>query len=188
MREKNLDTTTSENLLDQIKEMVLPCIQCGTCTASCPNAFAMDYTPRQLWRLVQTGMVDKIFASKTFIMCSSCYYCTLRCPRGLPLTKAMSLLTQMSRNLNPEPFRKSHLFYQEFIQSVRRHGRVNESEFMSLFFLSMKNPVLPFDYASLGIKLLKKRKVSIPVAGLLKKDPNGLGKIFDKVKELEEQA
>ncbi|MCL4458693.1 MAG: hypothetical protein M1136_07225 [Chloroflexi bacterium] len=28
------------------RENLLTCIQCGTCTASCPTAYAMDYTPR----------------------------------------------------------------------------------------------------------------------------------------------
>ncbi|MCK5096649.1 MAG: 4Fe-4S dicluster domain-containing protein [Desulfobacteraceae bacterium] len=168
--------------------MLRPCIQCGTCTASCPNTFAMDRTPRKLWRLVQAGMIDEVFKSKTFILCSSCYYCTLRCPRGLPLTRAMGLLTQVAQTQNPKPFKKSHRFYQEFIQSVRRHGRVNEAEFMSLFFLSMKSPILPFEYASLGMRLMQKKKVSIPNLNIWKKDRNSLEKIFNKIKELEEQA
>ena len=100
----------------------------------------------------------------------------------------MALLTQMAQTQNPEPFKKSHRFYQEFIQSVRRHGRVNETEFMSLFFLSMKSPVLPFEYASLGIKLMQKKKVSIPNLNIWKKDRNGLGRIFNKIREIEEQA
>ncbi len=183
-----LKTGTTKNSLSQVKEMLQPCIQCGTCTASCPNAFAMDYTPRKLWRLIQADMIDAVFKSKTFILCSSCYYCTLRCPRGLPLTRAMGLLTQIAQTQNPKPFKKSHRFYQEFIQSVRRHGRVNETEFMSMFFLSMKSPILPFEYASLGIKLLQKGKVSIPKPNIWKKDQNRLEKIFNKIKELGEQA
>lgn len=183
-----MDNATLENPLAQVKEMIQPCIQCGTCTASCPNSFAMDYTPRKLWRLVQTNRADLIFNSKTFTLCSSCYYCTLRCPRGLPLTKAMHLLTQASQTQNPKPFKKSQSFYGEFMHSVCRHGRVNEAEFMSLFFWSMKNPILPFDYASLGIKLMQKRKVSVPKLNFGKKDKNRLDKIFSKVKELEEQA
>jgi len=181
-----LDTTSTDKNLAKIKEMVQACIQCGTCTASCPNAFAMDYTPRQVWRLVQTDRSDIIFKSKTFILCSSCYFCTLRCPRGLPLTKAMKLLTQMSQTKNTGTYKKTHKFYQEFIKSVCRHGRVNETEFMSLFFWSMKNPMLPFSYASLGLKLMGKKKVSITDLNFLKKDQNNLNKIFDKVRELEE--
>ena len=183
MKKTDLNAAAAKKALIQVKEMVQACIQCGTCTASCPNAFAMDHTPRKLWRMVLTGNADAVFTSKTFILCSSCYYCTLRCPRGLPLTHAMGLLTQMARIQNPEPFKHSHRFYQEFLESVRRHGRVNETEFMSLFFWSMKNPILPFQYASLGMKLLQKKKISIPHPW--QKDQNGLEKIFNKVRELE---
>jgi len=49
--------------LAPVKEMVRACIQCGTCTGSCPNAFAMDYTPRHLWRMVLMGLKEEIFIS-----------------------------------------------------------------------------------------------------------------------------
>jgi len=32
--------------------LIRRCIQCGTCSSSCPTAYAMDYTPRRLWQLV----------------------------------------------------------------------------------------------------------------------------------------
>ena len=38
--------------LAPIQKMVRACIQCGTCTGSCPNAYAMDITPRAMWRRV----------------------------------------------------------------------------------------------------------------------------------------
>ena len=66
--------------LADVREMVQACIQCGTCTASCPNEFAMDLTPRRLWRMVLMDRTEAIFSSKTFILCSNCYTCTLRCP------------------------------------------------------------------------------------------------------------
>ena len=82
----------SSDLLAAVQEKVLACMQCGTCSGSCANSFAMDLTPRQLWRLAQLGEKEEIFNSKTFYLCSACYYCTLRCPRGLPLTEAMGAL------------------------------------------------------------------------------------------------
>jgi heterodisulfide reductase subunit C len=185
METSDFHATEGRNTLSRVKEMVQACIQCGTCTASCPNAFAMDHTPRMLWRMVLADKADAVFASKTFMLCSSCYYCTLRCPRGLPLTRAMGLLTQTARIQNPGPFKQSHRFYQEFLESVRRHGRVNETEFMFLFFWSMKNPVLPFKYASLGMKLLQKKKIALPLPW--QRDQHGLDKIFYKVRALEEQ-
>jgi Fe-S oxidoreductase len=65
------------------------CIQCGTCSASCPTAYAMDYTPRQLWRLVQLGFVEEVLNSHTFWLCTVCKSCQVRCPRGIGIMDAM---------------------------------------------------------------------------------------------------
>ncbi|WP_300461540.1 4Fe-4S dicluster domain-containing protein [Desulfobacula sp.] len=177
--------TTNDRLLamtETAKEMVGTCIQCGTCTASCPNTEFMDITPRHMWRLLLTDHMDAIFSSKSFIMCSSCYYCTLRCPRGLELTAAMSLLKQAASKLELKQFRRSSLFYKSFLDSVKKHGRVKEMEFMTQYFMAMKNPVLPFAYAVLGLKLLSKGKVhpEFPFGSKGK-----LTALFNKVAELE---
>lgn len=171
--------------LESIRAMVSACIQCGTCTGSCPNAFAMDKTPRHMWRMVLMGEEDSIFHSKTFILCSSCYYCTLRCPRGLPLTDAMNALKQIASEKNLSQYKQSTLFYKKFIESVRRHGRVREMEFMTLYFNALKSPLVPFRFASLGMKLLMKGKVSLQLPS---KGTAPLEKIFQKVAALEQAA
>ncbi len=171
------------NTLAPIRDMVNSCIQCGTCTGSCPNSFAMDLTPRQLWYNVLLGEKETIFHSKTFSLCSVCYYCTLRCPRGLPLTETMSALKQIAAKENLEPYKKSVCFYKSFMESVRRHGRVREMEFMTLYFLSMKNPFIPLKFAPLGIRLIGKGKVSLEIPS---KGIGALDTIFRKVQELED--
>ena len=168
--------------LATIREMVNACIQCGTCTGSCPNAFAMDLTPRQLWYNALMGEKETIFHSKTFSLCSVCYCCTLRCPRGLPLTEAMSALKQIAAKENLAPYKKSIRFYQSFMESVRRHGRVREMELITLYFLSMKNPFMPFQFAPLGLKLIGKGKVSFEIPS---KGNGALESIFRKVEALE---
>lgn len=183
------ETTTAVEMqlpdpLAPIQEMVRTCIQCGTCTGSCPNAFAMDKTPRQLWRMVLMGQKDVIFQSKTFALCSSCYYCTLRCPRGLLLTEAMGALKQIASRENLAKYRQSSLFYKSFIKSVRNHGRVREMEFMTLYFTSMKNPFVPFRFASLGMRLMLKKKISLQIPS---KGKRPLEAIFRKIEELEER-
>ena len=169
--------------LKQIKEMIQPCIQCGTCTGSCPNEFAMDFTPRHLWRLILMGEVDNIFESKTFSLCTSCYYCTLRCPRELKLTEVMSLLKQIAYKLNLLPYRSGLAFYKSFMNNVRKYGRVREAEMMTGYFLSLKNPLLPLKYTPLGLKLMVKRKIPlyIPSFG----STSSLETIFSKVERLE---
>jgi heterodisulfide reductase subunit C len=181
----NYETVSASEPLARIQEMIRPCIQCGTCTGSCPNVFAMDYTPRQLWRLVLLGQKDEIFHSKTFSLCSDCYTCTLRCPRGLPLTEAMDALKQIAAKESLVEYRDSIFFYKNFIRSVRRHGRVREMEFMTNYFATLKSPLAPLRFASLGIKLLVRGKVSI---NLFPKARFPLEKIFQKVNELEKHT
>ena len=172
----------TDQLLASVKEMVQTCIQCGTCTGSCPNAFAMDHTPRHLWRMVLMDKTDEIFHSKTFTLCSSCYYCTLRCPRGLELTDAMALLKQIAARRGLSQYKQSTLFYKNFMESVRRHGRVREMEFMTLYFAAMKNPLVPLRFTPLGMKLMSKGKVSLKIPS---KGSGALNAVFKKVEELE---
>jgi len=159
------------------------CMQCGTCTGSCPNASAMDYKPRQLWRMVQMGLRDEIFASKTFWLCSSCYYCTLRCPRGLPLTETIGALKRLAVAEGKLKDKKSTKFYKSFVDNVRRYGRVREMDMMTRYFLALRNPITPISFAPLGVKLIIKGKISPQMPNLF-----GAGKmdaIYRKVKELE---
>jgi heterodisulfide reductase subunit C len=180
--EKTDKAITASSDLAPIQAMIRPCIQCGTCTASCPNAFAMDHTPRQLWRLVMLEQKDEIFHSKTFSLCSDCYTCTLRCPRGLPLTEAMDALKQIAAREKLAEYKYNTLFYKKFMRSVRRHGRVREMEFMANYFTALRDPLMPFRYASLGIKLMAKGKVSLKWSP---KNQTPLEVLFQKVNELE---
>lgn len=185
---EHVSTTLHEPVIDSlaaIRNMVSACIQCGTCTGSCPNAFAMDLTPRQLWYNVLMGEKETIFHSKTFFLCSVCYFCTLRCPRGLPLTETMSALKQVAAKENLVPYKKSIRFYKSFMESVRRHGRVREVEFMTLYFLSMKNPLMPLQFVPLGMKLMGKRKVSFEIPS---KGNGALEPIFRTVEALEQNS
>jgi heterodisulfide reductase subunit C len=171
--------------LAAVRDMLQACIQCGTCTASCPNEFAMDATPRRLWRLVLMDRREAIFSSKTFTLCSSCYYCTLRCPRGLPLTDAMAALKRIATRQGFKQYRTSTCFCQEFINSVRRHGRVREMEFMALYMARLKSPLLPLRFTPLGLKLVVKGKVPLQLPS------RGQGKLealYRKVEALEQSA
>ncbi len=180
-RERAAETPVFSNDLAEIREMVSACMQCGTCTASCPNAFAMDYTPRQIWRLIQLGLTDDVFNSQTFWLCSSCYNCTLRCPRGLPTTKAMSALKRLGSEKGWGQSRKKSVFYRTFLDNVRKYGRVQETSLMMNYFLRMKDPLLPLSYTSLGLKLMGKGKLH-PAKSTHK---GRLEAMFNKVNQME---
>ena len=184
-QETRTQHTRLSKKLEAVAKMVQTCIQCGTCTGSCPNAFAMDATPRRLWRMVLMGKAEEVFRSKTFALCSTCYYCTLRCPRGLPLTEAMSSLKQIAAAEGLAPYRDSVRFYKSFMESVRRHGRLREMEFMTLFFLSMKNPLTPLRFTPLGLRLMAKRKVSPEIPS---KGDGRFEAMFRKAEALEKES
>lgn len=175
--------THSTDLMGTIQKKIQACMQCGTCSGSCANAFAMDLTPRHMWRLAQLGDKEAIFNSRTFYLCSACYYCTLRCPRGLPLTETIGALKRLAAAEGIDKHKQSINFYQAFVDTVRRYGRVREMEFMNRYFLSMKNPVLPLGFASLGLKLLSKGKVPIEIPKLF--GEGRFDSLFRKVEELE---
>jgi heterodisulfide reductase subunit C len=167
--------------IEEIKDKVSACIQCGTCTGSCGSSYAMDITPRRLWRLVQLGEKEEIFNSKTFYLCSACYFCTLRCPRGLPLTEVMAQLKRIAQKEGMNRFRESSLFYKSFMDTLKRYGRIREVEFINRYFISMKNPTIPIGYISIGIRLMKRGKMHFEVPRLF-----GKGRFDDLFKRVEE--
>jgi heterodisulfide reductase subunit C len=183
MSEANIHGEHSPDLLAAVQQKVSACMQCGTCSGSCANAFAMDLTPRQLWRLAQLGDRETIFKSKTFFICSACYYCTLRCPRGLYLTEAMSDLKRLATAEGYKHYGSSAHFYRTFMQTVRRYGRVREMEFMNRYLLAMKNPFAPLGFMSLGMKLMLKRKIPLELPKLFGR--GRFDKLFRKVEDLE---
>jgi heterodisulfide reductase subunit C len=164
------------------REMLRTCIQCGTCTASCASSYAMDYTPRQIWHMARLGLKEDVLNSKTLWLCSTCYSCTLRCPRELPLTETIGTLKRLATQEGIQGYKESRNFYRAFMETVRRYGRTDEVEIMVRYFLST-NPLMALDYAPLAVTMLRKGKVNLglpKVAGPGKLDP-----LFDKVEELE---
>jgi heterodisulfide reductase subunit C len=160
------------------------CIQCGTCTASCPSAAAMDITPRKMWRMVQLGMVDEVLHSKTMWLCSVCYQCQARCPRGIPLTETIAKLKQLAIQQQVKEWRESTTFYLAFAGVMRRYGRMREMEFMARYFMST-NPMEALGYATMGLTLFRRGKIRPEMPKLVGK--GRLDDLFNRVAELEKQ-
>ncbi len=159
------------------------CIQCGTCTASCPSAHAMDLSPRQMWRMVQLGLTDEVLRSKTMWLCSLCYQCQVRCPRGIPLTETITRLKELALEQGAARWRESTVFYRVFANVMRRYGRMREMEFMALYLLGA-TPLSVFGYARLGLTLLARGKVHLEFPRL--GGEGRLDRLFERVAELEE--
>lgn len=186
MTTKTLDLASvalDHSLLEAIDPLVQlrSCIQCGTCSATCPTAYAMDYSPRQLWRMVKVGMRDEVLSSHTFWLCSLCYQCQVRCPRGISLTETITRLKELA--LGTARWRESTVFYHAFANVMRRYGRMREMEFMARYLLGT-NPLAALGYAKLGLTLLARGKVHPELPSLGK---GRLDRLFERVAELEGQ-
>jgi len=89
-----LDRALAQEVAPQWWRKLLSCVQCGTCSASCPTAYAMDYTPRRLWQMLRLGLGADVLASRTFWLCTVCKNCQVRCPRGIRITDMMVALKE----------------------------------------------------------------------------------------------
>jgi heterodisulfide reductase subunit C len=78
-------------------EKLLRCFQCGTCTSDCPIArFSDTYRPRQIIRMVQLGLKDRVLNSDTLWLCAACFTCTDRCPQGVEVASVIRVLRNLA--------------------------------------------------------------------------------------------
>jgi len=140
-------------------EKVKACLQCGTCTASCPTSWAMDYKPREIVGLFRAGMLDRVLRSNTIWMCASCYHCVVRCPSGIKLPDIMYILRSIG--IKHGLFRRGETFpvlARAFAGVVDRYGRVAESELLARFYLGT-NPLGLAKQIPLGLRLLRRGRM-----------------------------
>lgn len=154
------------------------CYQCGKCTAGCPMAESMDYTTRQVVRLLQMGLVDEALRSNSIWFCLSCQTCSTRCPKDVDPAKMMEVLRWESQKQGVAAMPNVLIFHKAFLEAVKNNGRLYEME------MTMKNNLRSrdlFNNVSLGPKMMSKGKLAMlpPRIG----DNGEVKKLFEKVRE-----
>ena len=141
-------------------EQLAHCIQCGTCSATCPLSIYMDYTPRRIIAMTRAGLKDDVLSSFTIWLCASCYACTVECPKNIKITDIMYALKRQAIEENIYPRRFSiPILAREFFRVVQRNGRSNEARvIMRLVFKT--NPFRYMKRALLGLKLMRQGRFS----------------------------
>jgi heterodisulfide reductase subunit C len=160
------------------------CIQCGTCTASCPNAERMQHTPSQLIALARAGLRDEVLSSDAMWYCLSCYMCTVRCPRGVHQTELMHALERLALRRGRNHFRTTTpALYRTFSEFVYRLGSQHEFGFMVWYYLKT-NPFRALHIAPVGLSLLRRGRLPIRAKKLAPEAKNQLKAILDKAESL----
>ena len=82
---KGTSSKIDQKFIDAGLEKIRACINCGTCTGSCPSGRRTAFRTRSAIRKVLTGDVS-VLSDIDIWLCSTCYYCYERCPRDIPVT------------------------------------------------------------------------------------------------------
>ncbi|HLE75811.1 MAG TPA: 4Fe-4S dicluster domain-containing protein [Candidatus Bathyarchaeia archaeon] len=78
-------------------EKLLRCFQCGTCTSDCPVArFSETYRPRQIIRMTQLGLKERVLNSDALWLCAACFTCTDRCPQDVEVASVIRVLRNLA--------------------------------------------------------------------------------------------
>jgi len=135
------------------------CHQCLTCTLGCPVAFAMDYRPHQLIRMVQLGLKERVLSSSAIWLCATCESCATRCPNEVRIVQVMDALRQMAVQERVDLGDESlALFHHAFLEGIKRWGRQYELGLVLKLKLRTKDL---FSDIGLGLKLLTKGRLKL---------------------------
>jgi quinone-modifying oxidoreductase, subunit QmoC len=159
--ESELDKSFGETISRKAYgEKLLGCIQCGTCSATCPLSTYMDFTPRKIIAMVRAGFKEEVLTNRTIWLCASCYSCTVECPKGIKITEVMYTLKReaITQGIYPKRF-NIPILARAFFNQVRNHGRTNEVYLMMSYFFST-NPFKAISQIPLATKMFFKGRLS----------------------------
>jgi heterodisulfide reductase subunit C len=153
----SVTTSFSEIIQTRSGEPVRTCYFCQKCTAGCPVAYAMDYKPAQVVRLILLGRKDVLLRSAAPWLCVSCEACGTRCPNGIRLAPIMDVLKEMALEAGVAPAEKKvYALHQAFLDSIRLWGRVHELSMLMEYKLRAADLFTDLD---MGMLLMLKGKI-----------------------------
>ena len=187
------------NFLKEIEEQVemgdwvKMCMQCGVCSGSCPTNFqaAWDHPPQELFMMIRAGKREEVLTSSSMWNCTSCYNCTVRCPRKLPITLIMHGIAEYAHRLGIAPkMQPTRFFSGLFWDNCIATGRVNELKLsMGLYFKDgfvqgVKNGLVMKNVA-LGLMKARRLNPFELFGGHKCKDQKGIHAMLKKARDIE---
>jgi len=170
-----------EKLVKRFEADVRDCYQCGNCSAGCPAAFTFDYTPNQVMRMLQVGLVDKVLDSSAIQLCIQCLTCTARCPRNIDIAGIFEDLKTVAVAQEREVPEQVKTFNKAFLSAVARFGRLPEFYDMATFYMGTMNPKMALGNVGLMVPVMTRRKM--PLIPRRAKGADEVGRIYKKTME-----
>ncbi|MBS3818222.1 4Fe-4S dicluster domain-containing protein [bacterium] len=181
--EEDLDKDFLEEIKDRSGcEEIDRCIQCGTCSSSCPMSVYMDYTPRKIMYMIKNGFKEETLHSFTPWLCASCYSCQVRCPVQIKITDVMYALKRMAIEEKAYPSRFSiPIMDKEMHKILTENGRSSELWLMLKLYLKTRNLGGMIKMAPLGLSLMKTGRMGLKKESI--KNKKQLRSLLKSVKE-----
>lgn len=88
----DVDVDFKQSIMDAGAESVAVCFQCGTCTGACPSGRRTPYRIRGVVRRAVMGLKEDVISDDTIWMCTTCYECQERCPRGIKIVDIVKII------------------------------------------------------------------------------------------------
>lgn len=189
-RDIQLEKSLTPDFLEEVYtipggERIKDCIQCGTCSGSCPAGYEMEYTPRQLFAMVRAGMRDEVLKSDTIWTCCSCYLCVVRCPRQIKITDIMYALKCLAiKERKYSKHIKAPVLAKNFVFWVNKFGR-NQETYLTISFFFLTNIFKMLGQLPLATKLFFQNR--LPIFPKKVKNLNQLKTIINRIEKLEEE-
>ncbi len=153
-----MDRSFAEEVQERSGQNLQLCYQCLKCSVGCPTGTIMDYNLNTLIRLIQYGQKEKVLKSQAIWLCVSCWTCGTRCPNEIDMGVIMDTLRETAIEEGVVADRKIVLFHQEFVESIRRMGRVHEATILASYKLKSRD--FTTDLGP-GMKLFLKGKIPL---------------------------
>jgi heterodisulfide reductase subunit C len=169
-------------------EKLRKCIQCGTCTATCPVSYTMDLMPRAVIAHFRAGDIETILKSRTIWVCASCYSCTTRCPQGIKITDLLYALKRiaMEKGMFPEKF-PVYALSESFVHNIDKYGRNFEMGMIQSYLMKTWTHNLRWmlSMTPKGLQMIRKGRLPLRPNSISAKGQKELAAIIKKAEQME---
>ncbi|MBM3880478.1 MAG: hypothetical protein FJ387_12310 [Verrucomicrobia bacterium] len=141
------------------------CIQCGTCSATCPVASGgfMDNSPRRVIALIRAGFKEQVLKANTYWYCASCYQCTVRCPRNIDIAELMYGLKRYTVwKAKGQEDLIGPTFTETFVKTILRSGRSYEPVLATTYLFTYGLPEMIQEAQTATALMIKGRLPLLP--------------------------
>ena len=142
--------------------------------------------------MIRANKREQVLGSTSMWMCTSCYNCIARCPRGLPITHIMHGLAHYAKRLGlVAEEQQTAKFAQKFWNNLSKAGRVNELTLgLALYFMNGfgEGVKISLKMKNVGLGMLKTKRMNPMeiLGGHGVKDKSGFQAMLKKAQELED--